>query len=94
MSEIGKKKGNYLLLRIPLKKEFNFEHIYFKQYKAKSSHKKTNLIEIPENKALRAIKFTEEFTEEGIKQIFGLCGKISQIHIGETRNKSNNKRKR
>jgi len=84
-------ESKYQVLTIPTKKVLTFDHIYYKEY-AKDDTKE--LVEIPEKRALYAIRFDQPFTAEYVKKYFGLAGKIKTAHMGEYKHKSNNKKKR
>lgn len=83
---------SYKILKIPIAKEKSVFY-YYKQYTPKSGAP-DQLVTLPEDKTIYVCHFVRAITEETIHKYFGIAGKIKQIHIGEYKNKANNKRKR
>jgi RNA recognition motif-containing protein len=54
----------------------------------------STLVELPSDRTIYVCHFLRPIQEDFIKKYFGLAGKIKQIHLGEYKNKANNKRKR
>eukprot|EP00826_Nyctotherus_ovalis_P040347 TRINITY_DN3973_c0_g1_i1.p2 TRINITY_DN3973_c0_g1~~TRINITY_DN3973_c0_g1_i1.p2 ORF type:complete len:248 (+),score=81.23 TRINITY_DN3973_c0_g1_i1:75-818(+) len=80
----------YKVLTIPTKKALVYDHLYYKEY----SKDDKDLIEVPERQALYAVRFDQPFTAEYVKKHFGIAGKVKTAHMGEYKNRSNNKKKR
>ena len=91
--------SNYKILKIPISREKSVFY-YYRQYQPKGadgtkgdSHN-MNLVDLPVERTLYVCHFVRPIDENTIQKYFGLVGKIKQIHIGEYKNKANNKRKR
>lgn len=83
-------ENKYKILAFPKKKPFEYDYIYYRIY----STKKTTLISLPEGRTLYVVRFSEPFTSNDIKKIFGIKFKIEEVHIGNKQIKHNNKKKR
>lgn len=85
---------SYKILKIPVNRE-KVVFYYFKSYEpSKDSHDSSTLIDIPQDKAVYLCHFLRPIEEDFVNKFFGKVGKISQIFIGEYKNKACNKRKR
>lgn len=83
---------SYKILKVPLTKEKSVFY-YYKQYTPKAESE-ASLVSLPEDRTLYVCHFVRPIDEATINKYFGIAGKIKQIHIGEYKNKANNKRKR
>jgi hypothetical protein len=82
--------SEYKILKVPLSKDVTI----FYYYKAYAPSSESSLLELPEGRTIQVNHFDKPIKEEYLKKYFGLAGKIKQVHMGEHRNKSNNKKKR
>lgn len=82
---------SYKILKVPIAKE-KAVFYYYKQYVPKESD--SNLVSLPADRTIYVCHFIRPLDEDTIQKLFGIVGKIKQIHIGEYKNKANNKKKR
>ena len=65
---------------------------YYKRYH--QATQKETIVTLPEDRTLYVCHFERPIEENFIQRFFGLVGRIKQVHLGEYKNKANNKRKR
>lgn len=82
----------YKILKIPISKEKSVFY-YYRKYSPKTDTS-NQIVTLPEDRTIYVCHFIKAIDEPTIKKFFGVAGKIKQIHIGEFRNKANNKKKR
>ena len=84
---------NFNMLRVPNKRQ-EIMHVYYKQYQTGQLAKELHLEEFDPKTTLYAIQLTGEINVHIIKNVFGIAGKINEVHTGKFTNKHNNKKKR
>lgn len=83
----------YKILKVPIAKD-KAVFYYYKPYVPKSGTESTTLVSLPADRSIYVCHFLKPLTEDILHKLFGIVGKLKQIHIGEYKNKANNKRKR
>lgn len=89
----------YKILNVPITKDKSVFYYYRrytnKQDKSKgNSQQSTQIATLPEDRTLYVCHFNRAIEESFVQKYFGMAGKVKQVHLGEYKNKANNKRKR
>lgn len=82
--------SDFKILKVPLTKDVTLFY-YYKAYVQKESQ---SLLSLPEDRTLQVNHFDRPIKEEYLQKYFSLAGRVKQIHLGEFKNRSNNKKKR
>lgn len=76
-------------MKVPISKE-KAVYYYYKAYVPSGA----TLADLPADRTIQVCHFLKPIEEATVHKFFGLAGKIKQVHLGEYKNKANNKRKR